>query len=217
MIPVPVPVRRLHPDARLPAYATDGAAGADLHARLDAPLVLPPGGRALVPTGLAMALPKGLELQVRPRSGLALRHGITVLNTPGTVDSDYRGEIGVILLNTSDTPFTVAPGDRVAQAVLTRHETAAFAEADVLPPTARGAGGFGSTGRDASPPPQDPPRRRGRIDRTGAAILTAAGALTAIPALAMAGTLPDWTGAAAAGGVGAFLCALLLPVKEPHA
>ena len=144
---IPVPVRRLHPQARLPAYATDGAAGADLHARLDAPLVLPPGGRALVPTGLAIALPAGLEIQIRPRSGLALKHGITVLNTPGTIDSDYRGEIGVVLLNTSPEPFTVAPGDRIAQAVLARHETARFVEADALPPSVRGAGGFGSTGR----------------------------------------------------------------------
>ena len=212
-----VPVRRLHPEARLPTYATDGAAGADLYARLDNPLLLPPGGRALVPTGLAMALPKGFELQIRPRSGLALKHGITVLNTPGTVDSDYRGEIGVILLNTSDTPFTVSPGDRIAQAVLARHETAVFAETDALPPTARGAGGFGSTGWDASTPVKALPQHPEQNDRSGAAVLQITIALTAFLALAIAGLLPAWTGAAAAGGIGAFLYTLLLlPTKDPH-
>jgi dUTP pyrophosphatase len=215
---VVVPVRLLHPDARLPAYATDGAAGADLQARLDRPLVIPPGGRALVPTGLAMALPKGLELQVRPRSGLALKHGITVLNTPGTVDSDYRGEIGVILLNTSSEPFHVAPGERIAQAVVARHETASFRAVDALPETARGTGAFGSTGRNALPPPQDPDHRPRRIDRTSAAVMGAAATLAAILALAMVGNLPAWAGAAAVGGIGAFLCLLLLvPTQTPRA
>lgn len=133
----------------LPAYATEGAAGMDLLAA--AALTIPPGGRALVPTGLSIALPAGVELQVRPRSGLALRHGITVLNTPGTVDEDYRGEVGVILFNSADTPFAVARGDRVAQAVFARVRRARWKEVDALPETARGAGGFGSTGRAASP------------------------------------------------------------------
>jgi dUTP pyrophosphatase len=128
----------------LPAYATDGAAGMDLLAA--AALTIPPGGRALVPTGLAVALPLGFELQVRPRSGLALRHGITVLNAPGTVDEDYRGEVGVILLNTGAEPFAVARGDRVAQAVFAPVARAAWQEVDALPDTARGGAGFGSTG-----------------------------------------------------------------------
>ncbi len=129
----------------LPAYATDGAAGMDLLAARDA--VLPPGGRALVPTGIAVAVPAGFEMQVRPRSGLALKHGVTVLNAPGTVDSDYRGEVGVILLNTGDAPFVIARGDRIAQAVFAAVARAAFEEVVVLPETVRGAGGFGSTGR----------------------------------------------------------------------
>ena len=129
----------------LPAYATTGAAGMDLLAA--AALTIPPGGRALVPTGLAVALPPGFELQVRPRSGLALRHGITVLNAPGTVDEDYRGEVGVILLNTGDAPFAVAHGDRVAQAVFAPVVRAAWEEVATLPDSARGAGGFGSTGK----------------------------------------------------------------------
>ena len=128
----------------LPAYATEGAAGMDLLAA--AALTIPPGGRALVPTGLAVALPPGFELQVRPRSGLALRHGVTVLNAPGTVDEDYRGEVGVILLNTGDVPFAVARGDRVAQAVFAPVVRAAWDEVAALPASARGAGGFGSTG-----------------------------------------------------------------------
>jgi dUTP pyrophosphatase len=143
---VKVLVRRLpHGEGLpLPAYATDGAAGMDLLAA--AALTIPPGGRALVPTGLAIALPAGFELQVRPRSGLALRHGITVLNAPGTVDEDYRGEVGVILLNTGAEPFAVARGDRVAQAVFAPVARAAWQEVDALPDTARGGEGFGSTG-----------------------------------------------------------------------
>ena len=132
-------------DLPLPAYATAGAAGMDLLAA--AALTIPPGGRALVPTGLAVALPPGFELQVRPRSGLALRHGITVLNAPGTVDEDYRGEVGVILLNTGDAPFAVAHGDRVAQAVFAPVVRAAWEEVATLPDSARGTGGFGSTGK----------------------------------------------------------------------
>lgn len=131
-------------DLPLPAYATEGAAGMDLLSARD--MTLPSGGRALVPTGLAMAIPEGFEMQVRPRSGLALKHGITVLNAPGTVDSDYRGEVGVILLNTSDAPFAIARGDRIAQAVFAPVTRAAFEEVVVLPETRRGTGGFGSTG-----------------------------------------------------------------------
>jgi len=145
---VSVPVRRL-PHAEglpLPAYATDGAAGMDLAAAVTAPLALPPGGRALVPTGLEIALPPGYEAQVRPRSGLALKHGVTVLNSPGTVDSDYRGEIRVVLINLGDAPFTVARGDRIAQLVVAPVTTARWQERATLAESARGAGGFGSTG-----------------------------------------------------------------------
>jgi len=131
-------------DLPLPAYATEGAAGMDLLAARDT--VLPPGGRALVPTGIAVAIPDGFEMQVRPRSGLALRHGVTVLNAPGTVDCDYRGEVGVILLNTGGAPFAIARGDRIAQAVFAPVTRAGFEEVVVLPETRRGSGGFGSTG-----------------------------------------------------------------------
>ncbi|UPY38143.1 dUTP diphosphatase [Sediminicoccus sp. KRV36] len=129
----------------LPGYATPGAAGMDLLAAAD--MTIPPGGRALVPTGLAIALPDGFEMQVRPRSGLALKHGVTVLNAPGTVDSDYRGEVGVILLNTAAEAFSVARGERIAQAVFAPVTRAEWEEVVVLPETQRGAGGFGSTGR----------------------------------------------------------------------
>lgn len=133
----------------LPAYETAGSAGMDLRAAVaeDAPLTLQPGARALVPTGLKIALQPGFEAQVRPRSGLALKHGITCLNTPGTIDSDYRGEVGVILINLGDQPFEIRRGERIAQMVIARHEQAAVSEVDTLDETARGAGGFGSTGR----------------------------------------------------------------------
>jgi len=131
----------------LPVYASDGAAAMDLLAAVAAPVVVPPGGRALIPTGLRVALPAGHEWQIRPRSGLALRHGITVVNSPGTIDEDYRGEVGVILLNTGAEPFTVERGMRVAQAVLAPVTRAVLEEVVVLPETQRGAGGFGSTGR----------------------------------------------------------------------
>lgn len=131
----------------LPDYATPLSAGMDLRANVDSPVVLPPMGRALIPTGLFIALPPGYEAQVRPRSGLALRHGITLLNSPGTVDADYRGEIGVIIANMSDTPFTVADGDRIAQLVVARHERVCWQPADTLDDTERGDGGFGHTGR----------------------------------------------------------------------
>ena len=130
----------------LPTYATAGAAGMDLLAAVTAPVTIAPGARALIPTGLQVALPMGHELQVRPRSGLALKNGILVANSPGTIDEDYRGEIGIILLNAGDAPFTVERGMRVAQAVLAPVTRAAWAEVDTLPETSRGVGGFGSTG-----------------------------------------------------------------------
>lgn len=130
----------------LPQYATALSAGVDLRANIDAPIVLQPLQRVLVPTGLFMALPEGYEAQVRPRSGLALKKGITVLNTPGTIDADYRGEIGVILVNLSDAPFEITDGERIAQMVIARHERAEWAEVDTLDVTERGAGGFGHTG-----------------------------------------------------------------------
>lgn len=130
----------------LPSYATEGAAGMDLLAAVTAPLVVPPGGRALVPTGLRIALPAGHELQVRPRSGLALKHGILLPNSPGTIDQDYRGELGIILLNTGTEAFTVERGMRIAQAVIAPVVHARWHEVADLPDTARGSGGFGSTG-----------------------------------------------------------------------
>jgi dUTP pyrophosphatase len=133
-------------DLPLPAYATDQAAGMDLLAAVTSDLVLPSLGRAIVPTGLAIALPPGWEAQVRPRSGLAAKNGVTVANAPGTVDADYRGEVGVILVNLSPEPFTVTRGMRIAQMVIARHARAAWDEVEALPTSARGAGGFGSTG-----------------------------------------------------------------------
>ncbi|GGL51564.1 dUTP diphosphatase [Wenxinia marina] len=135
----------------LPRHASAGAAGADLRANFAAAdraagVTLVPGARAAVPTGLAVALPEGWEMQVRPRSGLALRHGLTVANAPGTVDSDYRGEVKVILVNLGDAPVTVAHGDRIAQAVIAPVTRASFEEVDALDETVRGTGGFGSTG-----------------------------------------------------------------------
>lgn len=130
----------------LPQYATPLSAGVDLRANLDASVTLPPMGRCLVPTGLRIALPAGYEAQVRPRSGLALKHGITLLNTPGTIDADYRGEIGVIMANLSAEPFTIADGDRIAQLVVARHETAEWEAVETLDDTERGEGGFGHSG-----------------------------------------------------------------------
>ena len=131
----------------LPAYRTAGAAGMDLLAAVAAPLELAPGERRLVPTGIALALPDGYEAQVRPRSGLALDHGVTVLNAPGTIDGDYRGEVGVLLVNHGREPFRVARGDRIAQLVVAPVARADWCEAASLAPTPRGPGGFGSTGR----------------------------------------------------------------------
>jgi dUTP pyrophosphatase len=148
MSDVTVAVKRLPhgADLPLPAYATAGAAALDLLAAITAPVTLPPLGRALVPTGIAIALPAGYEAQVRPRSGLALKQGLSVLNAPGTIDADYRGEIGVILINLSDAAQTLQRGDRIAQLVLARVERLAWTEVADLPETTRGSGGFGSTG-----------------------------------------------------------------------
>lgn len=133
-------------DLPLPSYATGGAAGMDLLAAVSEPMVIAPGARALVPTGLRLALPPGHELQVRPRSGLALRHGIVLPNSPGTIDEDYRGELQVIVLNAGNEPFTVERGMRIAQAVLAPVTRAAWREVAALPESTRGTGGFGSTG-----------------------------------------------------------------------
>ena len=129
-----------------PFYATVNSAGMDLKANIDEPITLEPLQRAMVPTGLYIALPEGTEAQVRPRSGLAAKHGITVLNTPGTIDADYRGEIKVILVNLSNEKFTINPGERIAQMVVARYEQVEWDEVESLDATERGAGGFGSTG-----------------------------------------------------------------------
>lgn len=131
----------------LPAYATVGAAGMDLRAQLETPITLPPLGRVLVPTGLFIELPQGYEAQVRPRSGLAIKHGLTILNSPGTIDADYRGEIKVALVNLSAEPFEIQDGERIAQLVVARHEEVTWLPVEELGETERGAGGFGHTGR----------------------------------------------------------------------
>ena len=133
-------------DLPLPAYATEGAAGMDLVAAIESEVTLLPGKRAIVPTGLSMELPAGFEAQIRPRSGLAANNGVTVLNTPGTIDSDYRGEVKIILINLGDEAFRITRGMRIAQMVIARHERAELAERTSLSETARGAGGHGSTG-----------------------------------------------------------------------
>ena len=137
--------RSHHP---LPRYSTSQSAGLDLRANIDAPITLQPLERCLVPTGLYMAMPLGVEAQVRPRSGLAIKHGVTVLNAPGTIDTDYRGEIGVILINLSNKPFVIEDGERIAQMVFARFEDAEWEETDTLSETARGTGGFGHTGTE---------------------------------------------------------------------
>lgn len=143
MIKVKIINKGHHP---LPAYATEQSAGMDLRANVDEPITLRPMQRMLIPTALYMALPAGYEAQIRPRSGLALKHGITVLNTPGTVDADYRGEIKVLLVNFSDQDFVVNDGERIAQMVIAKHENADFIEVEELDETERGAGGYGHTG-----------------------------------------------------------------------
>ncbi len=131
----------------LPAYETAHSAGMDLRAFTDGPVIMKPMERRLIPTGLYIELPEGFEAQVRPRSGLALKHGITVLNSPGTIDADYRGEIGVILINLSEKEFTINDGDRIAQMIIARHEKAELILAEIIDSTARGQGGFGHSGR----------------------------------------------------------------------
>jgi len=131
----------------LPKYATKLSAGMDLRANIDEPVVLQPGERRLIPTGIHIGLPQGYEAQVRPRSGLALKHGITCLNSPGTIDADYTGEVGVILINHGHEPFTINDGDRIAQMVIAKFKKAAWVEVDVLQDTERGDGGFGHTGK----------------------------------------------------------------------
>ncbi|MEM9290252.1 MAG: dUTP diphosphatase [Acidobacteriota bacterium] len=147
---LPVRIRRLPGagDLELPAYASAGSAGCDVRAALDQDLQLLPGQRTMIPTGLALEIPPGWEAQVRPRSGLARRHGVTVLNSPGTIDSDYRGEVAVLLVNLGDQPVTLRRGERIAQLVFARHGVAIFEEVEALGESERGSGGFGSTGLD---------------------------------------------------------------------
>jgi dUTP pyrophosphatase len=145
-----VRVKRLRTSAvepQLPRYQTPGAAGMDLHAAVAAPVTIAPGARALIGTGLAFAIPRGWEGQVRPRSGLAAKHGVTVINSPGTIDSDFRGEVGVVLVNHGKEPFVVNHGERIAQIVFAEYAQASLLEVDELDETSRGAGGYGSTGR----------------------------------------------------------------------
>ena len=143
MIEIKVINKGHHP---LPQYATEQSAGMDLRANIDEQIVIQPMQRLLIGTGLHIALPKGSEAQIRPRSGLALKHGITVLNSPGTIDADYRGEIGVLLINLSDKDFVINDGERIAQMVIARHEQAQFALVEALDETERGEGGYGHTG-----------------------------------------------------------------------
>ena len=142
-----VQIRRLRPDAMLPRYQTADAAGMDLHAALDAPMHVAPGAVVAVPTGLAMAIPRGYEGQVRPRSGLAAKHAVTVVNAPGTLDADYRGPVMVLLINHGREPFTINHEDRIAQLIIAPVSQAELVAVDALDETERGAGGFGSTGR----------------------------------------------------------------------
>lgn len=148
-MPYAVQIKRIdgNEDIPLPRKMSAAASGYDLHAAVREPIVLAPGDRALIPTGVAIAMPPGLEAQVRPRSGLAIKHGVTCLNTPGTIDADYRGEIKVILINLGQEPFTVQRGERIAQMVFQEVPDVSLLEADELPQTERGAGGFGHTGR----------------------------------------------------------------------
>jgi dUTP pyrophosphatase len=141
-------IQRLHShDLPLPSYQTPGSAGADLYAAIDEEIIIPVGGRVLVPTGIAISIPPGCEAQIRPRSGLAIKHGLTLLNTPGTIDSDYRGEIKVIVINLGDKEYTLKRGERIAQMVIAGVIQADFEETSDLDETIRGAGGFGHTGQ----------------------------------------------------------------------
>lgn len=144
--PEQVAVKVIDASGRLPRYSTPDSAGMDVRAFLSEPVTLVPGARALIPTGLRVQLPRGFEMQMRPRSGLAIKHGITLLNTPGTIDADYRGEIGVILVNLSQEPFTVNDGDRIAQMVVARYAAVVWQPAESLDDSERGEGGFGHTG-----------------------------------------------------------------------
>lgn len=141
-----IDVVKLDERAVLPDYKTEGAAGADLYACIDAPIILESLARTVIPTGLAMAIPEGFEVQIRPRSSLTSKHGITILNTPGTIDNDYRGEVGLIVANLSPDPYTIEPGERLAQMVLARFSIATWNVVDKLDETVRGDGGYGSTG-----------------------------------------------------------------------
>jgi len=139
-------VVKLRPDAILPEYQTAGAAGADLHACMDEPIILAPMERKVIPTGLSMSIPNGYEVQIRARSGMSIKHGITMVNGIGTIDADYRGEVGVLAINLSKEAFTIEPGMRIAQMVVARYEVATWNEVEVLDETARGIGGYGSSG-----------------------------------------------------------------------
>lgn len=141
-----IKIVKLKDTALLPEYQTKGASGADIHACIDEPVVLQPMERRMIPTGLAMAIPEGFEVQVRARSGMSIKHGITMVNGVGTIDADYRGEVGVLLMNLSQDAFTIEPGMRIAQMVVAKYEVVKWAEVDLLDETARGKGGFGSSG-----------------------------------------------------------------------
>lgn len=141
-----IKIVKLKDTALLPEYQTQGAAGADIHACIDEPVVLQPMERRMIPTGLAMAIPEGFEVQVRARSGMSIKHGITMVNGVGTIDADYRGEVGVLLINLSQDAFTIEPGMRIAQMVVAKYEVAEWDSVDTLDTTERGAGGYGSTG-----------------------------------------------------------------------
>jgi len=141
-----IDIVKLRPEAVLPEYQTAGAAGADLHACIDRPITLQPLERRMIPTGLSMAIPVGYEVQIRARSGMSIKHGITMVNGIGTIDADYRGEVGVLAINLSQEAFTIEPGMRIAQMVVAKYETAAWNEVEVLDETDRGVGGYGSSG-----------------------------------------------------------------------
>lgn len=149
---VNIQVTLLHDDAQLPAYQTTGSAGMDLHARLDSPLTLGPLERAVVPTGIAVALPEGYEAQIRARSGLSSKHGVTIVNGVGTIDSDYRGEVGALVINLGSESFVIEPGMRIAQMVIARYDKADWQVVSSLDETDRGIGGFGSTGTVVAAP-----------------------------------------------------------------
>lgn len=146
MATIGIEVVKLRSDAVLPVYQTAGAAGADLHACIDEPIVLKPLERCIIPTGLAMAIPEGYEVQIRARSGMSIKHGITMVNGIGTIDADYRGEVGVLVINLSQDAFTIEPGMRIAQMVVAKYDVAEWSVVESLPETERGAGGYGSSG-----------------------------------------------------------------------